>query len=81
MSQTSQDVKAARFERLAVRRVTETIKKLRLVGNLANRHNYSYGEEHANQIIDALEAELRQVKARFRQETTQQSNGFSFRKS
>jgi hypothetical protein len=72
--------KAGRFERLAERRVTETIKKMRLVANLSNRNNYSYTEEHAKQILDALEAELRQVKARFRQETSQQSNGFSFRK-
>lgn len=40
--------KATRFERLAVRRVTETIKKMRLIGNLANRHNYSYNEDHVN---------------------------------
>lgn len=72
--------KASRFERLAERRVTETIKKMRLIGNLANRHNYSYSEEHAKQIIDALDAELRQVKTRFRQETSQPTNGFSFRK-
>lgn len=72
--------KAGRFERLAERRVTETIKNMRLIGHLANRHNYFYTEEHAKQILEALEAELRQVKARFRQETSQQSNGFSFRK-
>ena len=72
--------KASRFERLAERRVTETIKKMRLVGNHANRNNYSYTEEHAKQILEALEAELRQLKARFRQETSQQTNGFSFRK-
>ena len=74
------DAKADRFERLAERRVTETIKKMRLVGNLANRHNYCYTEEHAKQILDAIEAELRQLKSRFRQETAPQSNGFSFRK-
>jgi hypothetical protein len=72
--------KASRFERLAERRVTETIKKIRLIGNLSNRHNYSYTEEHVKQILEALEAELRQVKARFRQETSSPSNGFSFKK-
>ncbi len=73
--------KANRFERLAERRVTETIKKLRLVGNLSNRHNYSYTEEHVKQIVDALESELRQVKARFRQETGVQAQAFSFRRA
>jgi hypothetical protein len=72
--------KASRFERLAERRVTETIKKMRLIGNLANRHNYSYSEKHNKQILDALESELRQLKARFRHETSLQSQGFSFKK-
>lgn len=72
--------KADRFQRLAERRVTETIKKMRLIGNLANRHNYTYSDEHVKQILDALEGELRQVKARFRQETSAQSQGFSFKK-
>ena len=53
---------------------------MRLIGNLSNRHNYSYSEEHVKQILEALEGELRQVKARFRQETSLQSNGFSFKK-
>lgn len=72
--------KASRFERLAERRVTETLKKMRLIGNLSNRHNYSYTEEHVKQILEALEGELRQVKARFRQETSLPSDGFSFKK-
>jgi hypothetical protein len=72
--------KVDRFQRLAERRVTETIKKMRLIGNLANRHNYAYTDEHVKQILEALEGELRQVKARFRQETSLQSQGFSFKK-
>jgi hypothetical protein len=73
-------LKADRFERLAEKRVTEVVKKLRLVGNLANRHNYKYTDEHVKQIMEALEGEMRLVKARFRQETAVQSQGFSFRK-
>jgi hypothetical protein len=72
--------KASRFQRLAERRVTEAIRKMRLIGNLSNRHNYSYTDEHVKQILDALEVELRQVKARFRQETSAQTQPFSFRK-
>ena len=73
--------KSDRFERLAERRVTEALHKMRLIGNLANRHNYSYSDEQVKQVIEALESEFRQVKARFRQETAVQSQGFSFRKS
>jgi hypothetical protein len=72
--------KEARFQRLAERRVTEAIRKLRLIGNLSNRHNYAYTEEHVKQILDALEAELKQVRSRFRQETSAQIPAFSFKK-
>lgn len=80
MNSKTNGEKSSRFERLAERRVSETLKKMRLIGNLANRHNYSYSEEHVKQILEALEGELRQVKARFRQETSAQSQGFSFKK-
>jgi hypothetical protein len=80
MSQETAAIKADRFERLAERRVTEVVKKLRLVANLANRRNYVYTEEHVKQILDALEAEMRLVKAKFRQETSAQSQGFAFKK-
>ena len=57
--------KQQRFERLAEKRLTETIKKLRLVGNLANRHNYSYTDDHVKQIFDAIDAEVRSLRQRF----------------
>ena len=80
MNSDSAKNKAERFERLAERRVTEVVRKMRLVANLSNRRNYTYTEEHVKQILDALEAEMRLVKAKFRQETSVQSQGFSFRK-
>jgi hypothetical protein len=80
MSPERNSDKASRFERLAQRRVTEVLRKMRLIGNLANKRNYTYTEDHAKQIIDALESELRQVKARFRQETAANEQIFAFRK-
>ncbi len=80
MNSESAIKKADRFERLAEKRVSEVVKKLRLVANLSNKRNYTYTEEHVKQILDALEAEMRLVKAKFRQETAVQSQGFSFRK-
>jgi hypothetical protein len=80
MANSRADEKSARFLRLAERRVTETIRKMRLIGNLANRHNYSYTDEHVKQILDALEAEFRQVKSRFQHGASAQSPGFSFKK-
>jgi hypothetical protein len=72
--------KASRFERLAERRVTEALRKMRLIGNLSNKRNYTYDDEHVKQIIDALESELRQVKAKFRHETAAHEQVFSFKK-
>ena len=72
--------KAVRFEHLAERRVTEALKKMRLIANLANRRNYTYTDEQVKQILEALENEMRSVKAKFRQETGVQSHAFSFRK-
>lgn len=72
--------KLERFERLAEKRVSEVLKRLRLVANLSNRRNYSYSEEHVRQIIDAIDKELRQVRSRFQQEGEQGAHTFSFRK-
>lgn len=72
--------KLERFERLAERRVTETLRRLRLIGNLANRHNYEYTEDHIRKILDALDAGMRQLKQRFRQEDNPGGESFSFRK-
>jgi hypothetical protein len=72
--------KLNRFERLAEKRVTEAIKKLWLVGNLANRHNYEYSEEHVRQICDTLDTELRHLKLRFKEQDNQPKRSFRFRK-
>ena len=72
--------KAQSFERIAERRVTQAVKLLRLIGNLANRRNYTYSEEQVRQIVETLDSEVKQLKARFRQETSTHPEGFSFRK-
>ena len=72
--------KLSRFERLAERRVAETLHRLRLIGNLSNRHNYDYTDNHVQQILDALDVAMRQLKQRFRQEEGPGGESFSFRK-
>ncbi len=72
--------KAARFERLAERRVSETLKKLKLVGNLSNKHNYSYSEDHIKQIFEAIEVAVRQARAKFRDGSTSSEHQFAFKK-
>jgi len=71
--------KASKFERLAEKRVSDAIKKLRLIGNLSNKHNYSYSDDHVQQIIRALDSEMQLMKSRFREETDVKAFGFSFK--
>lgn len=71
--------KAERFRRLAERRVNEALKKLRLVANLANKRNYSYTEEQAKLITDAIEAEFRHLKTKFRDEAGSEEVRFTFK--
>lgn len=74
----SLETKLLRFERLAEKRVTEAVKKLRLIGNLANRHNYDYTESHVLEILEALESEVRHLRSLFRHETKGRKSVFSF---
>ena len=55
-----------RFLVLAEKRVIKAIKAIRLVGNLANRSNYSYNHEEAGKIVKALEDEVRELKRHFK---------------
>ena len=54
-----------KFIELAEKRVTRTIRDIRLVGNLSNRSNYKYSDEDARKIYKALRDALDEMKARF----------------
>jgi hypothetical protein len=75
-----QESKRQRFERLAQRRVTDALNQLRLIGNLANRGNYDYTDDHVRQIVDALESEMRHLRRRFQQQEDASGRTFAFRK-
>jgi hypothetical protein len=59
-----------KFVELANKRVTKTIKDLRLIGNLANRRAYTYTDNDSKKIIRALQRELDIVKGRFKGDET-----------
>lgn len=61
----AEEVKADRFRRIAENRTNRAIEALRLLGNCANRSNYSYTEEEVKKIFSAIEAELKETKERF----------------
>ena len=54
-----------KFVELAEKRVQKTIKSMRLIGNLANKTNYKYGDEDLKKIFSTLRRELNLVKKKF----------------
>ena len=54
-----------KFVELAEKRVTRTLKDIQLIGNLANRSNYSYTSEDADKIIRALRKSIDDLKTKF----------------
>ena len=58
-------IKEERFKRIAGRRVQEILDKLRLLGNCANRGNYSYTDEQIRKIFNAIDEEWKKVKMEF----------------
>ncbi len=58
-------IKEERFKRIAGRRVQEILDKLRLLGNCANKSNYSYTDEQVRKILNAIDEEWKKVKMEF----------------
>ena len=61
----TQDKKRERFKKLAVYRTNEVLKRLKVLGNCANRSAYEYTEEEINKIFSEIERKTREIKAKF----------------
>ena len=73
--------KLGNFERLAEKRTAAILKKLKLLGNLSNRNNYSYSEEHIKQMFGAIDRELKLTRDRFVSNSSERAGpGFRFAK-
>jgi len=59
-------MKDKKFRELAKSRTNKAIKTIKLIGNLANKSHYAYTTEEAEQIINAIEKEVRVIKQKFR---------------
>jgi len=57
--------KRAKFVELANKRVTKTIRDLKLIGNLSNKAAYDFTEDDAKKIVRALQKEVDSIRARF----------------
>ena len=57
--------KEDRFKRLASQRVPQAIKRISLIGKLANRSSYAYSDEQVQKIVLALREEITRLEAAF----------------
>ena len=62
---TKVEDKRERFKRLAVYRTNEILKRLRVLGNCANRSAYDYTEDEVNKIFSEIERRMKETKAKF----------------
>lgn len=65
MSQKNQNQKRERFKRLATYRTNEVLKKLKVLGNCANRSAYAYTEQDINKIFSEIERRVKKIKSKF----------------
>ncbi len=54
-----------RFKRLGTLRTNTVLRRLKVLGNCANRQAYQYSEEDVDKIFSEIERRLKEVKAKF----------------
>ena len=59
------DQKRERFKRLATQRTNIVLKRLKVLGNCANRSAYTYSEEDINKVFSEIERRVRETKSKF----------------
>jgi len=59
------ETKKERFKRLASLRTNETLTRLKILGNCANRQIYEYSKEDIDKVFNEISQKLREVKAKF----------------
>lgn len=70
------ETKNERFRRLAESRGNRLIREITLLGNLANRKNYSYSEEEIEKLFTPIQHELDEVRALFSTEPSSKKVSF-----
>lgn len=65
MSENKNETPRERFKRLATMRTNEVLKRLRVLGNCANRQYYEYTESDIESIFSAIEKRAKETKTKF----------------
>jgi hypothetical protein len=55
----------SRFRRLAAARTNEVLRRLKVLGNCANRQLYAYTEKDIDRIFSVIERRLKEIRAKF----------------
>lgn len=66
-----------KFVKLSEARVSNVLKHIKLVGNLANTSSYEYSETEAKEIISTIDDQVKLLKAKFAPKKTK----FAFKRS
>lgn len=61
----SKSPRRERFKRLAEYRTNEVLRRIKVLGNCANRSAYDYTEEEVNKIFSVIEKQLKETKGKF----------------
>jgi hypothetical protein len=59
------DNRKENFKRLATNRTNEVLKRLKILGNCANRSNYDYDEADVAKIFQEIDKKVKEIKAKF----------------
>jgi len=54
-----------RFKRLAAKRTNEVLRKLKVLGNCANRQAYEYSREDVSKIFGVIHQKVKEIEAKF----------------
>ena len=65
MTQVNLTEKKERFKRLASYRTNEILKRLRVLGNCANRGAYDYNREDIDKIFNVINQKVKETKSKF----------------
>lgn len=68
--------KKAKFRELAEKRVSNALKQIQLIGNLANTRAYEYEEEEVKKIFKSLKKEISLAESKFKSKG--RNNEFKF---
>ena len=72
------DIKRERFIKIAENRTNKIIYTLKLLGNCANKANYTYTEDEIKKIFSAIDQEVKNTKAKFN-DTNNKKKEFTLR--